>query len=56
MHVGTRSEPIGTRPAITGGAQCKIMTYMTVKERRVGHLSGVGILARRRCLLHDFAL
>lgn len=35
MHVGTRSEPIGTRAAITGSAQCKIMTYMTVKERGV---------------------
>lgn len=50
MHVGTQSEPIGTRPAITGSAQCKIMTYMTVKERRVvwggeGGLSGGGVLA-----------
>lgn len=36
MHVGTRFEPIGTRPAITGSARCKIMTYMTVKERGGG--------------------
>lgn len=42
MYVGTRSEPIGTRPAITGSAQCKIMTSMTVKER------WVGVLERRR--------